>query len=189
MPVFVVPATGLAASILADHDRMKDALVKAIRTTVKLHGPRIAQAIVSGESPPPVDRGTYRRSFKASDVDGGVVLYNFAPHAPVIERGRRPNGRMPPVDVIAAWVRRKGIGSTFVGPVRQAVRATSALGGRKKTVGGRKGAVAAQQRGIAFLIARKIAKRGLPAHHIMDRTVEQLTPIVEKAIEEALGRI
>jgi len=188
MPVFVVPATSLAKSILGDRARMKHAMVEAIRTTVKLHGPRIAQAYVSSETPPPVDRGTYRRSFKVQDITDGVVIYNFAPHAGVIERGRRP-GRMPPIDVIQAWVRRKHIGATFTGPVQRSVSVRSKLGGRKKSVGGRKGAIEAQQRNIAFRIARKIGARGLPAHHILDRTVETLTPIVEKKIAEELGRV
>lgn len=189
MPVFVVPATALGASIKADRERMVGAMVGAIRVAVKLHGPRIAQALVSAEGRGVVDRGTYRRSFKAADVEGGAVLYNFAPHASIIERGRRPGQKMPPVNLIQEWVRRHNLGSSFVGPVQRAVRVRSQLGGKARSVGGRKGAVEAQQRQIAWLIARAIARRGMPAHHILDRTVEQLTPIVEKKIAEALGRV
>jgi hypothetical protein len=50
-------------------------------------------------------------------------------YAPIVERGRRP-GKMPPVDTIEYWVRRKGI-----------------AGGE-------------EARGVAFVIARAIGARG-----------------------------
>lgn len=46
---------------------------------------------------------TTRRSGKR-----GFILYNRAKHARFVEAGRRPGGRMPPVDAIRQWARSKG---------------------------------------------------------------------------------
>lgn len=184
MPTFIVSPEALADDLLATHKGALEEVVEAVRTTVKLHAPAIAQSLIDAESPKPVDRGTYRRSFRAQDVANGVVFYNSALHGPIIEDGRRPGSRLPPVDVIEDWVRRKGIGTTLTGPVQ------ASHGPRQK---GRKGtsdrarAVANQQHGIALMIARKIAARGLPAHHILARVEERLTPIVRDRIDKAIG--
>lgn len=92
-----------------------------------------------------VDRGTYKQRFKARRTRLGAILRNDAPHAAVIEFGRRPGATPPPVDVIAKWVRRK-------------------LGIKGK--GSR-----ARIRQVAFLIARAIGRRGLPAHAVFRRHI------------------
>jgi hypothetical protein len=189
MPTFTVNLTDLAKSLTEDHRRMLEVSVRAIQDAVSLHGPRIAQATVNSISPPPVDRGTYRRSFKAQKVANGAVFYNFAPHAPIIEMGRRPGSKMPPVGVILAWVKRKKIGATFAGPVQPTRKVYSTLGGKSRKPGARKLAVDRQQRGIALMIARSIGRRGLPARHVLALTEQVLTPIVEKAIDDALGKV
>ncbi len=86
-----------------------------------------------------VDRRTYIQRFKARRTKTGAVLLNDAPHASVIEFGRRPGARRPPLSAIIGWVRRK-------------------LGIR-----GKRGKAA------AFLIARAIGRRGLPAHAVFRR--------------------
>lgn len=142
--------------------------VEVIRRTVKLHGPRLVQAEIQEIKPHmPVDRGTYRRSFRFEDIAGGAVVYNFAPYASVIELGRRPGGRMPPLSVIADWVRRKGIG------VRQ---------GPKQKGRGFKRRTDAELRGIAFIIARRIRARGLPAHHILRLASAKLERVVGREL-------
>jgi hypothetical protein len=189
MPTFVIDPRDLGKNLTEEYGKMIDASVKAIQTTVALHGPRIAQAVVNSFARPPVDRGTYRRSFKAQKVAGGAVFYNSAPYASIIELGRRKGAKMPPIDVILAWVKRKRIGATLVGPVQPGRKVYSRLGARAKAPNARKLAVEARQRGIALMIARKISARGLPALHVLGITEEALTPIVEKAVDDALGRI
>ena len=107
---------------------------KAIRTGLRRAAQRslayvTTTAINTAEPYPPVDRGMYRRAWKVQDTPEGARLLNDMPYAAVIEYGRRP-GRMPPVDVLAGWVRRK-------------------FGLKEK-----------EARGIAFAIARKIAAKG-----------------------------
>lgn len=92
-----------------------------------------------------VDRRTYIARFRAVPLRKGAQLHNDAPHAATIEYGRRPGAPPPPIGPILGWVRRKGIGL----PVK----------------GGAKARYAAQ-RAAAFLIARAIGRRGLPAHAI-----------------------
>ena len=178
MPTFAINPSDLGKSLTDDHRRMLEVSVRAIQDAVSLHGPRIAQATVNSISPPPVDRGTYRRSFKAQKVANGAVFYNFAPHAPIVEMGRRPGAKMPPVDVLVAWVKRKKIGLAS-GPQPR--------GGKGKRLSRRLSD--SQARGIAFMIARSIGRRGLPAHHVLAITEQVLTPIVEKAIDDALGKV
>lgn len=174
MPRFVVDHRHLGDAIERGHREAIEKVVAAIRKTVKLHGPRIAQALVDREEPKPVDRGTYRRSFEAADIKNGAEFFNHAPHAPIIEGGRRKGSKMPPVDLIAAWVKRKGLGRVRIGPIQK---------------GGRRRPNAEQIRTIAFLVARSIAKHGLPAHRILGRTTLQLTPIVQAEVDRALQRI
>ena len=189
--------------------RVVDQAVAVIRKTVKLAGPRAVQAeieAISGRRP--VDRGTYRRSFRFEDITGGAVAYNFSPYASIIERGRRPGGKMPPVDLIAEWVRRKRIGVQY-GPVgvRQSLRGpgrfTSGVGKgkqgpsqqiarsgpRRLIVSARKASRLSekQARGIAFVIARAIARRGLPAHMIVARASEVIDEKVREALAKELG--
>lgn len=188
MPTFVVSPKDLGRDLVAGNERMKARVVEVIQTAVAVHAPRIAQATINTSTPrKPVDRGTYRRSFKTQKLPGGATFYNFAAHAEIIEKGRRPHQKMPPVDVILAWVKRKRIGATFTGPVAKTARAFSTIGGRAKAPGARKLAVDAQQRRIALYIARKIGARGLPAHHILEITEQVLSPIVQAAIDEALS--
>lgn len=161
MPTFLVDHRALGASIERSHREKIARAEEAIRTTVKLHGPRIVQQLIDAEDPKPVDRAVYRRSFAADDVPHGVEFYNFAKHGPIVELGRRP-GKMPPVDKLTDWVQRKNL-------VPRGAR------NRKKA------------RAVAFLIARKIARKGIKGHHILARAARQLTPIVMERARRALG--
>lgn len=184
MPTFIVSPEALARDLEATGRGLLAEVVEVVRTTVKLHAPAIAQSLIDGEDPKPVDRGTYRRSFRAQDVRNGVVFYNSAAHGPIIEDGRRPGARMPPVDVLLDWVRRKGLGRELVGPVKAS--AGPRQRGAKRGPSDRSRAIAAAQYGIALSIARKIKARGLPAHHILARVEARLTPIVHEKIDNAV---
>lgn len=156
------------AKLMRDKDaKLIDRTVEIIRRDVRLHGPRLCQEEVQAAVPRiPVDRGTYRRSFRFENVDHGATAYNFSPHAPIIEAGRRPGGRMPPVAAILAWMRRKKIGLTQ-GP---AVMSHTVLqkGARRQSYGeAHRELRDSQLEHVALQIARAIRARGLPAHHIL----------------------
>lgn len=151
--------TALGKEVLGREERV----IKAIRRSVAEHAPRLAAEVIDATTPKPVDRGTYRRSFVTEDLPTGAAFYNYAPHAAIIENGRRPGARMPPVLALALWVFRKGI----------------VKGGRAKMVSEERWQEA---RSIAFAIARAIQKRGLPAHAVMARINARLQPLVERDV-------
>lgn len=150
-----MPPKQLGATLRADYkDRLKVA-THAIQVAVQLHGPRVVASVIAATTPPPVDRGTYRRTWYVEDLDEGVVLYNNSPHAPIIEAGRRKGAKMPPVGLIAEWVRRKGIASRE------------------------------EAKGIGFVIARSIARRGLPGKWVLKRSQKLLDPLVLQAVAQS----
>lgn len=52
----------------------------------------------------PVDTGQYAASWDFSIDERSAILGNFAPHAPIIERGARPF--TPPIGPLLAWAKR-----------------------------------------------------------------------------------
>lgn len=102
--------------------------------------------------------GDYRRRWKATAQIGGtegnpgVLVSNSAPYAGVIEYGRRPGSRPPPREPIARWAQRK-LGLPY-----------------------------AEARGLSWVIAQRIAKRGLMPRRVL--TSDQ----TEKLLVEALER-
>lgn len=52
----------------------------------------------------PVDTGEYARSWDFTVDEKRLILGNFAPHAPIIERGARPF--TPPIGPLLAWAKR-----------------------------------------------------------------------------------
>jgi len=79
---------------------------------------------------------------------------------------------MPPLDLILAWVKRKGIGLRS---------------GPKQKGRGVKRRSDAEARGIAFVIARKIKARGLPAHHILGLASDKLEALIGEALVKEMG--
>lgn len=147
--------------------------VETIRRTVKLHGPRAVQAEIADAPRPPVDRGTYRRSWRFDDIPDGATMYNFSAYGSIIEDGRRPGTKMPPLAVIEDWVRRKGIGRQY-GPDQKGKRKVS----RKLND--------SEIRGIAFVIARAIKARGIEGLHIMELAAEVVDEQVRRDIDALL---
>lgn len=71
-----------------------------------------------------VDRGRWRNSIQ-SETDTATfpewaVVGSNLDYAPYADLGRKP-GRMPPHDVIAAWVARQGMPPSAVFPIRRAI--------------------------------------------------------------------
>ena len=133
-----------------------DAVVLAIQATCEIEGIGEIQKVIDATKPLPVDRGTYRRGFKARRLHSGAMIYNSQKHAPVIEFGRRPGQKAPPIEAITDWVIRKG----FVPKARRGKKSGWTQWDQ------RQGAMQ-----IAWLICRKIAARGLQAKHILGQAL------------------
>ena len=143
-----------------------------------LSGALRAQAIMQarGDEAGVFDRGEYRRGWKARATARGAVVENVAPHAPIVEEGRRPGARMPPVDVIERWTRRK----LSVAHVPKT--------GKHKGMPRRRKLRAEEARGIAFVVARAIARRGLPAKHVLRDATSALAWMVAGEVRRELTR-
>lgn len=155
-----VKLTDLAPALKKSILDKRGAALKALQVAVKSHGPRLAMEEITKVQPEPTDRGNYKRSFATDDTPGGAIFYNSSPYAGIIEEGRRPGSKPPPVDVIAAWLKRKKIGA----------------------------GTPAQIKGMAFVVARAIGRRGLPAHKILAKVSVRLGPLVADAVTKAIEK-
>jgi hypothetical protein len=116
----------------------------------------------------PVNFGTLRQSFipskplqRGQSITGNVstsLAYGI-----VMERGRTPGSKMPPVNAIELWVRRK------------------------------LGITGDESRGAAFVIARSIAKKGIKGVFMVENAFEEGSPqaikLFDLAIEKAVDKI
>ena len=110
----------------------------------------------------PVNTGQLRQSITHQILSPFPNLVGSAgspqPYAPVMEEGRRPGAKMPPVDAIKLWVVRKlGI------PPEEAD-------------------------GVAFVIARSIARKGIEGKHMFKEGLEASEPHINKLFNDAIAR-
>jgi hypothetical protein len=112
--------------------------------------------------------------------EGGYMLTAYAnDYGVYVNNGRRAGSRFVPTDVILAWMERRGIGMDLTKEY--------------------------QRRGLAYVISRSIAQRGIPpqggysSHYPQGNslkrtgwvsdTIERLKPEIDRKVEEALGTI
>jgi hypothetical protein len=122
-----------------------------------------------------VNTGAFKRSWKASREEYGARVYNDRPYAGVVEHGRR-RGKFPPIDEIARWAQRK-----------LTVRSAS-----KRSKTGYRRMKESEARGVAFVIARAIARRGLKGRKILTNSQPAIRNFlraeVHDELEKALAR-
>jgi hypothetical protein len=124
----------------------------------------------------PVDRGFFRAGVTPNVVQDGLQITGEigtvgVQYASVIEQidpstgkpvpfGRSPDSKFPPLDLIEEWIDRKGIGAD----VQDNARADIFSRFGRDRVSSRIADLAAinAKKGLVFVIARAIAKRGLP---------------------------
>ncbi len=130
-------------------------VIKALQRTARYGATQAVR--VSAQTRPfrPRATGTYERSFMVFKLKDGAVMTNSARHSIFVELGRRP-GKRPPLKPLIEWVKRKKIGRKGLGRDKQ---------GRFKSLS------SGQARAIAFLIARKIGRKGTKGKFVFRRTV------------------
>lgn len=111
------------------------------------------------------DTGAEKKSVKSSRsgsvLRSSLTIYSDLIQAQVDEFGRRPGAKMPPFgngSVLRDWVQRK-------------------INPEPKKLGG-----------VTFLVARKIAKKGIRANHPFERTFNDNKSRVVQTIEAAITR-
>lgn len=107
----------------------------------------------------PVDTGEYANSWDYEETEDGVRLGNFAPHAPIIERGARPF--KPPLEPLLAWAKRvlksKSQPPNYDSKVQALARGTQ----------------------------RKIMKEGMEPRHILKDAIPEILENIRKAMERS----
>ncbi len=153
MPTVITTARGFPGEIKRLHERIARKIVVA---THEIAHRGLAEAVRITNTEHIIDQSAYKRAFRVDDsqrrrsTDGQrdmrfrkmpAMLINDAPHAAVIEHGRRKGAKMPPDDAIRGWVRRKlGIGDSDP-----------------------------KQDRVVFAVRKAIAKRGLKPKKVMFR--------------------
>ena len=179
-------------------------LLAGVRAGVRAAGQdavtQIKKKITETTPRAPIDTGLLRTSITSTpDADGLATTVGPAPPAAergaVMELGRRPNGRIPPLDPIFQWVHRKGLASRFLaGRLRELAREKSralkvSRGGKKLSLG-KKAINRDVELSLAFAIRRSIAKKGIRPRRFMEKAgaiIKSRFPlIVRDAIDRAL---
>lgn len=106
-----------------------------------------------------VNTGAYLRAWKSRPVEDGFAVTNDSPYSGIIEQGRAPGGKMPPIEPIARWAQRR------LGLSRD------------------------KAQGVAFAIAKRIQKRGLAARQVLQLTTPELLIILRAEIDRELGTV
>lgn len=138
--------------------RMDAAVVLALRKTARW-GASQAVRVSATTVPRPRATGTFERSFVVTRLRDGAVLSNSARHAVFVEVGRRP-GRMPPIAAILEWMIAK--------------RLARAKG--------------ASSQALAFMIARKIGRRGTKGRYVMRKVLGLLRVRLQVEIDAEMKR-
>ena len=113
--------------------------------------------------PRPKASGAYERSWIVNRISDGATVSNSARHAIFVERGRKA-GRAPPRDAILEWIRQKRLGK-------------------------RRGRGRSRAERIAYLIQRKIAKRGIPGRFILRNTMPVIAKRANFEIRKVVRRV
>lgn len=160
---------------LREQQREAERIVRELGGGPMVEAMRQATMLVQGTAKreAKVDTGMYRASITpAVSVHGtvveGIVGSNLK-YAPYVVLDTRPH--WPPIEAIRQWVHRKGIGGRVLGQGR--IRRASA----------------SVERGIAFLIARKIARRGTKGDRSLMLGIERNAPRIYALFERAVVRV
>ena len=129
-------------------------------------------------------------SVQMRTIDGGLtaIVASAAKTALSIEKGRRP-GETPPVDLITAWMGRRGIAARVEG-ARVSVKTGRVLGVSKSARGQMIGRA---QRDLAWKIAMAIRERGTRALPFIipagQHKKDEVGRIINAALHRAVTRI
>lgn len=151
---------------------MRNGLAAAGRMGVS----EVRQRIMDSQPRPPRDTGLMSQSIGAEVAgDGRSVLIGPSPatlaRTAVMEEGRRPGGRMPPVDALARWALRKGLVAGFV---RQGRRRRAKDEGKRA-------------RSIAFAVARSIVKKGIKARRFFKRATPAIRGRAPQLVQQGIA--
>lgn len=138
------------------------------------------------------EKKNVRASIKGASFRLTLIVSGDKPQTLVDEYGRKAGAKLPPYkrgSNLYKWAERKGM---FAGTGRAPLLASQAraLG----QIQGRGAAAGFNERNIkrnestAFLIARKIARDGIPARKPFERTAKESERLIQQKIDESIAR-
>ena len=177
---------GWPAKVVRTH---KAEISKTLWTTVSMHALPMIQAAIDSYPRPRVSTGMTRRAWKVARDADGVVIYNPKISASIDEHSRRPGfgvsreGR----EAIARWVHLHGMDKAPLSRRERATRRRMRASGSDKAAVRFRGKWQQESRAnaIAFLIARAIKRRGIPAQPVL----APVRPVLLRLVVDAINRI
>lgn len=118
--------------------------------------------------------GTLAKSWRAKRMPWGALIFSVSRHAPVVEFGRRPGQRPPPVEPILEWVKRKHIGGIEMR--------------RRRSRGRRRRKLTREQATLAFLIARSIGRKGTKGQYVLRSVLPQVASFYWRQTQHLIDR-
>lgn len=106
----------------------------------------------------PVDTGQYASSWALTEEEKGILLGNFAPHAPIIEYGARPF--TPPIGPLLAWAKR------VLGDGSQPPNYSSEVWA------------------LAKATQKKISEKGMMPKHVLENSLDMIVENIKREIQE-----
>ena len=156
---------------------INEGTVDGLQMVGSMGATEVKKSIYSSRPRPPIDTSAMKNQ-QVWELMSGNMGVRIGPtpdvltRTVVMEHGRRPGARRPPIDAIERWVHRKGLADGF-----------SKQGRRRKKKG-----QANRERGIAFAIARSIAKKGIKARRFYARAAPRIAKAAAGILNAAIGR-
>lgn len=155
-----------------------------------------AQGVARESSP--IFRGTLVNSIQVEpvlvvDLGNGIRIqggvFTATPYAVVQDEGRRPGAPMPPLAPIQRWVELKVRRGDMQMPadiddMSDQLRSDAAPNRRRR----RARSTASRIRGLAYVIARSIGRKGIVAKHFMQKAEAAATVHLEARVNATVAR-
>jgi hypothetical protein len=162
-------------------DELEKALKKAPTATVKVllgamqEATVVAQREIVERTPVAWGNlaGSINRQVRASSSGVEGIVGTNVPYALWVEEDTKHH--WPPLEPILAWVQKKKIAGVY------SIKTQRRLGGKATRV--------AQDRQMAYMIARKIARDGTTGQHMFRDGLQAATPEIRRIFDEAIQDI
>jgi hypothetical protein len=156
---------------------IQDDLLQELEDAANEYGKKILEEYKSNV---PVASGSLKNGAKYRILkgDSGITIeYVLRPYWDVVEYGRRPNQKPPPIAPIMKWIKQKGLVQKWTSRVEDRARSGRFTKGGSRNFNN-------DVRSMAYAIANSIAEKGTKARRTMTDAVSKY----QKDIDADLGK-